>query len=246
MLLRERDRAPRPAPHLGVRAPVRRPSPARAPLGLLVAAGEEGAGASVTAALLAREARDAGRRVLLVGPELRAQRLAALFGVALPGPEFPPVVVDADIEVADRVPSITEADVLIVVPGAHALQLLDAIDELAARTTPTRSLVLAPPGGASLAATFAVLKLLIGRRPQCASTVLPCGDADVSPLRDAAERWLGRPLATAPSLPIDPTLPVALRAGIPLSEAVADTALTTAVGAIWTALATSASTGVLS
>jgi len=228
------------------RIPAARPSRSRAPLGVLVAAGEEGVGASVTAALLAREARDHGARVLLVGPQLRAQRLAALFGVALPGPDFPPVVVERDIEVADRVPSITDADVILLVPGAHVPQLLDAIDELAARTAPAKSVVLAPGGGASLAATFAVLKLLVGRRPQCAATVLPWGDADVTPLRDAAERWLGRPLPTAPALPIDPTLPVALRAGIPLAEAVADTALTTAAGALWTALSTSASTGVLS
>ncbi len=229
-------------------APVARRTPTglRAPLGLLVAAGEEGVGVSVTAALIAREARDTGARVLLIGPSLRAQRLAALFGVVLPAPDFPPITVERDIQVASTLPSITDADVIISVPPSQAQSLLDAVDELAARTVPARTLVLAPKGGASLAATFAVLKLLLGRRPQCSAAVAPWGDADVTPLLDAAERWLGRPLTSVPALPLDPTLPVALRAGIPLAEAVADTALTTAAGALWSALSTSASTGVLS
>ena len=144
----------------------------RAPMGLLVAAGSDGIGASVAAALLAMEAQADGARVLIVGPSLRAQRVAA-----------------------------------------------------------------------SLAAAFATLTLLLGRRPQMVTAVSPCGDADVTALHDAAERWLGRSLLVAPSLPIDPTLPVALGAGIPLAEAVADTALRLAAGALWSALSTSAPIG---
>lgn len=219
---------------------------ARAPLGILVAAGHEGVGASVTAALLAREAQQQGARVLLVGPDLRAQRLAALFGVALPSPDFPPITVERDIQVASHFPALLDADVVISTPVAQVRALLDAIDDLAARTRPARAVVLAQRGAASTAAAFAVLKLLAGRRPQCRATLAPCGDADVGALQDAAHRWLGCDLAAAPALPLDPTLPAALGAGIPLAEAVADTALTTAAGALWAALSTSVPTGVLS
>ena len=132
------------------------------------------------------------------------------------------------------------------ITSPRAQVLLDSIDELAAHTSPTQAVVLAPAGAASHAAAFAVLKLILGRRPQCAASVSACGDADVAALSDAAERWLGHPLHVAPPIPLDPTLPIALGAGIPLAEAVADTALTTAAGALWSALApTSDSTGAL-
>ena len=68
--------------------------------------------------------------------------------------------------------------------------------------------------GASLAAAFAVLKLL-----------------------------LGRPLIHAPAIPLDSTLPIALGAGIPLAEAIAHTALTAAAGAPWSVLSSSAPIG---
>jgi Mrp family chromosome partitioning ATPase len=55
---------------------------ARGPMGILIAAGEDGVGASVTAALLAREAQADGARVLIIGPALRAQRIAALLCAA--------------------------------------------------------------------------------------------------------------------------------------------------------------------
>ncbi len=247
MLLREAatrrvlQRTPRATGTIAARRPAR-----RAPLGLLVAGGREGVGASVTAALLAREAQAAGARVLIVGPQLRAQRIAALFGVALPSPDFPPVVVERDIQVASHYPALTDADVLVTVPGAQYQAILDAVDDLAVRADPTRAVILAPRGAAEQAAAFAVLKLIAARRPQCIATVAPCGDSDVGALVDAADRWLGGSLRTAPAIPLDPTLPVALGAGIPLAEAVADTALTTAAGALWSALSTSASTGVLS
>lgn len=215
----------------------RTPARARGPLGLLIAAGEERIGASVTAALIAREAQADGRRVLIVGPSLRAQRIAALFGVQVPSMDAPPVRVDRDIHVCGSMPRLAAADLIVSVPTARAQVLLDAVDELAAHTEPTRALVLAQKGAASLAAAFAVLKLILGRRPQCTAAVSPCGDADVAALHDAADRWLGHPLHVAPAIPLDPTLPIALGAGIPLSEAVGNTALTTAAGALWTALA---------
>jgi hypothetical protein len=215
---------------------------ARGPMGLLIAAGEDGVGASVTAALLAREAQADGARVLVIGPSLRAQRIAALFGVTTPSIDAPPVRVDRNIHVCGSMSHLIAADVIISVPSARAQVLLDAVDELAAHTTPTSAVILAQRGAASLAAAFAVLKLILGRRPQCSASVSACGDADVAALHDAAERWLGHPLHAAPSIPLDPTLPVALGAGIPLAEAVADTALITAAGALWTALASSSAT----
>ncbi len=218
---------------------------ARTRMGVLVAAGQDGVGASVTAALLAREAQSHGARVLLIGPALRAQRMAAMFGVTMPSFDAPPTRVDRDIHVCDSLPNLVDADVIISVPSARAQVLLDAVDELAAHTAPTNALILAQGGAASLAASFAVLKLILGRRPQCSASVAACGDADVSALHDAAERWLGHPLHVAPAIPLDPTLPVALGAGIPLAEAVADTALITAAGALWSALASSAHTGAL-
>ncbi len=217
----------------------------RTRLGVLVAAGQEGMGASVTAALLAREAQADGARVLLVGPALRAQRIAAMFGIALSSTSDAPVRIARDIHVCASIPSLFEADVIISVPSARAQVLLDSVDELCAYTSPTSALVLAQSGAASLAASFAVLKLILGRRPQCSASVAACGEADVSSLYDAAERWLGHPLLAAPAIPLDPTLPVALGAGIPLAEAVADTALITAAGALWSALASSAFPGAL-
>lgn len=217
----------------------------RTRMGVLVAAGQDGVGASVTAALLAREAQSHGARVLLVGPALRAQRIAAMFGVALPAADAPPTRLDRDIHVCGSIPNLVDADVIISVPSARAQYLLDAVDELAAHTEPTNALVLAQRGAASLAASFAVLKLILGRRPQCSASVAACGDADVTALHDAAERWLGHQLHVAPAIPMDPTLPVALGAGLSLAEAVADTALITAAGALWSALASSAHTGAL-
>ncbi len=218
----------------------------RGPRGVLVAAGENGVGTTVTAALLARAAQASGARVLLVGPAARAQRVAALFGVASPVAESAPVRIDRDIHVSSSMPQFFSADVIISIPSPRAQVLLDSIDELAAHTSPTQAVVLAPAGAASHAAAFAVLKLILGRRPQCAASVSACGDADVAALSDAAERWLGHPLHVAPPIPLDPTLPIALGAGIPLAEAVADTALTTAAGALWSALApTSDPTGAL-
>ncbi|MCE9602278.1 MAG: hypothetical protein K8S21_08755 [Gemmatimonadetes bacterium] len=217
----------------------------RTRLGLLVAAGEDGVGASVTASLLAAEARADGARVLIVGPALRAQRIAAMFGIAMPSSADTPVRLGRDIHVCGSIPNLCDADVIISVPSARAQVLLDAVDELCAHTSPTSALILAQRGGASLAATFAVLKLIIGRRPQCSASVAACGEADVSALFDAAERWLGHSLSVAPAIPIDPTLPIALGAGIPLAEAVASTALTTAAAALWSALATSALPGAL-
>lgn len=215
----------------------------RAPMGLLVAAGSDGVGASVTAALLALEAQADGARVLLVGPSLRAQRIAAFFKVVLPSMDAPPVRIDHHIHVCGTMPRICSADVIVSVPAPRAQAMLDAVDLLAAHTTPVTALVLAHRGGASLATAFAVLKLLLGRRPQLTAAVAPCGDADVSALHDAAERWLGRPLIHAPAIPLDPTLPLALGAGIPLAEAIADTALTAAAGALWSALSSSAPIG---
>lgn len=217
----------------------------RTRLGVLVASGQDGMGASVTAALLAREAQADGARVLLVGPALRAQRIAAMFGIALSSTADAPVRIARDIHVCPNVPSLFDADVIISVPSARAQVLLDAVDELCAYTSPTSAVVLAQSGAASLAAAFAVLKLILGRRPQCSASVAACGETDVSSLYDAAERWLGHPLLAAPAIPLDPTLPVALGAGIPLAEAVADTALITAAGALWSALASSAYPGAL-
>ncbi len=217
----------------------------RTRLGVLVAAGQDGVGASVTAALLAREARADGARVLIVGPALRAQRIAAMFGVVLPSADDTPVRIERDIHVCAGIPGLFDADVIISVPSARAQVLLDSVDELCAHTSPTSAVVLAQSGAASLAASFAVLKLILGRRPQCTASVAACGETDVSSLHDAAERWLGHPLLAAPAIPLDPTLPVALGAGIPLAEAVADTALTTAAGALWSALASSAYPGAL-
>lgn len=233
------------APAFDLRAPLGRARTQR-PAGVLVIAGHEGVGASVTAALLAIEAQAQGARVLLVGPDLRAQRLAALFGVMLPSPDFPPVTVDRDIQVASHFPAAIDADVILSVPVAQVQPLLDAVDALTAQTSRTQAVVLAQRGAGPMAAAFAVLKLIATRRPKCPTTVAACGDADLSSLQGAAERWLGRPLRTAPALPLDPTLPIALSAGIPLAEAVADSALTSAAGALWHALSTSASTGVLS
>jgi len=220
------------------------PFTARAPMGVLVAAGHEGVGASVTAALLASEAHVEGSRVLLVAPKARADRLAAFFGATQPVLDLPVPVADG-IQVAAVFPAILDADVVIAVPSAKVQELLDAIDQLAARTTPANAVVLADRGAAAMAAAFAVLKLVHARRPQMAATVAGLGDADPAPLHDAAERWLGCTLRTTPSLPFDPTLPIALDAGIPLAEAVADTALTAAAGALWSALASSATPGAL-
>jgi hypothetical protein len=49
----------------------------RTRMGVLVAAGQDGVGASVTAALLAREAQSQGARVLLVGPARRPRASTA-------------------------------------------------------------------------------------------------------------------------------------------------------------------------
>jgi hypothetical protein len=217
----------------------------RGPMGLLLAAGQDGVGVSVTAALLAQAAQADGARVLIVGPVLRAQRIAALFGVALPAHDAPPVRLDHAIHVCGTMPRLFDADVILSVPSARAQVLLDSIDELAAFTSPTRALVLTHRGAGALAAAFAVLKLILARRPQCDASVAPFGDADVTALHDATERWLGHPLHVAPAIPMDPTLPIALGAGIPLAEAVAETALITAAGALWSALASSAHTGAI-
>lgn len=215
----------------------------RAPMGVLVVAGSDGVGASVAASLLALEAQAEGARVLIVGPSLRAQRIAALFGVLLPTTDAPPVRIDRDIHVCGSMPRISGADVVLCVPASRAQSMLDAVDVLAAHTTPATALVLADRGAGALAASFAALKLILGRRPQLHAAVTPCGDADVSALHHAVERWLGRSLLAAPALPIDPTLPVALGAGIPLADAVHETALTLAAGALWSALSTSAPLG---
>lgn len=220
------------------------PYTARAPLGVLVATGHDGIDAAVTAAMLAQEAHAEGSRVLLISSPARAERITALFGVMQPVIEHP-VLVSPGISVAASMPAILDADVVISVPAAKVRDLLDAIDLLAARTAPTNAVILADHGGAAMAAAFAVLKLVHNHRPQLPATVTGLGDADLAPLHDAAERWLGCAVRTTPSLPIDPTLPVALGAGIPLAEAVADTALTTAAGALWSALASSATTGAI-
>lgn len=218
------------------------PHTARAPLGVLVAAGHDGIDASITAAMLAHEARAEGSRVLLITPLARANRLTAMFGVMPPVIAYP-VLVAPGISVATALPAILEADVVISVPAARVRELLDAIDLLSARTAPTNAVILADRGGAEMAAAFAVLKLVHNHRPTLPTTVTALGDADLAPLHDAAERWLGCAVRTTPSLPIDPTLPVALGAGIPLAEAVADTALTVAAAALWSALASSATSG---
>lgn len=212
-------------------------------MGLLIAAGSDGVGASVAAALVALEAQASGSRVLVVGPSLRAQRIAAFFGVQLPAADAPPVRVDDRIHICGAIPRIVSADLIVSVPSARAQAMLDAMDDLAAHTAPTTVLVLAQRGAASLAAAFAALKLIVGRCSRITAAVSACGDADVSALHDAAERWLGRPLIHAPSLPFDPTLPVALGAGIPLVEAIAETALTAAATDLWSALSTSAPIG---
>ena len=77
--------------------------------------------------------------------------ITALFGVMQPVIEHP-VLVAPGISVAAMLPAILEADVVISVPAAKVRELLDAIDLLAARTTPTNAVILADHGASAMAA----------------------------------------------------------------------------------------------
>ena len=171
--------------------------------GVVVVAGStRGAGTSTTAAVLAASAAALGR--------------AARVEPATHGDEAP----------ADQ--------------ASGALALVDAGAELAAvraalgRNPDALLLVVSGTAPAALAAAFALVK---ATAPAPAELVLVGGDASAAAaaharLDEGARRFLGRPLRLAAAVPEDPSLAVALAAGMPVHDAAAGSPAAAALHAL--------------
>jgi MinD-like ATPase involved in chromosome partitioning or flagellar assembly len=125
-------------------------------------------------------------------------------------------------------------------PHATAPRLIDAGAELAAvrdalaRNPGALLLVVTGTGPASLAAAFALVKATAADR---AEIIVVGGDsaeaaAAHARLDEGARHFLGRPLPLAAAVPEDPSLAVALAAGMPVHEAAAGSPAAAALHAL--------------
>ena len=133
---------------------------------------------------------------------------------------------------------------LVVVDGGSRLDAVAAcVDVAVAAGLAPRLLVVAGADPIALAASYALVKAVAARAPQVEAEVLVNrADADAARLAhaqldQAARHFLDRPLRLAGAVPEDGSLDLALRAGMPLVDAAADSPAAVAVQPIAARLA---------
>ncbi len=239
-----------------------------APRAIVLGAGHDGSGCTVTATLLALAAYAGGARVLLVDQALKTPVLLQLLG--LPGGAAAPAAhliddrftvvttgpwsegLPASVPLAmERAPA---CDVAVVLGGARHATLVAAAT-LAAAIQPGADLVVLPrEDRVGLAAGYAALKVMadrlpaarlhaiLGRRPDARGTDAHVADALAGSALDGftavVAKCLGRTCRILPALPDDPALPPALAAGLPLAEVLAGSPLLEAAARCWSLLST--------
>lgn len=230
-----------------------------APRALVLGAGHEGSGCTVTATLLALAAYAGGARVLLVDQAMKTPVLQQLLGLPVvdAAPAAHPIderftVITASPWSAGLAASAPiaiahapAADLVVVLGGARHATLVAAAT-LAAAIQPGADLVVLPrTDRVGLAAGYAALKVMAERLPVARLHASLAHGADAAagsaaPLDDFAAivtKCLGRDCHVLPSLPDDPALPPALAAGLPLAEVLAGSPLLEAAARCWSLLA---------
>lgn len=204
---------------------------------LVMAGSTARAGTSVTAAILAASAAALGHTVCLLDAADGAQR--ALLGIPALADRPPgePVHLSTTLSVATSSPETlaptlatarAAADVVVVDAGSRLATVRGALDAAAlapggARNPAAALLVVTSADPAALAAAYALVKSLaapdlpvetvvIGADPLAAAAAFAHLDA-------GARQFLARPLRLAAAVPADPSLAVALGAGMTVHDA---------------------------
>ncbi|HEY0776404.1 MAG TPA: hypothetical protein VGD56_00420 [Gemmatirosa sp.] len=200
---------------------------------LIAASGATRCGTTVASALVAATASALGREVLVVDASQSGAMLPLLGAPAsAPFAAVSPTLTVAAADVAALVPlleapPVSTGDAVLVDAGARLGNVLGALAAaLAAGITPGL-LVVTGTEAAQLAAAYALIKIAAERGLTAATEVVIVG-GDEAEARDAfalltagVRRFLDRPLALAAHVPEDPSLAVALSAGMSVHDAAA-------------------------
>ncbi len=200
---------------------------------LVAASGATRCGTTLASALVAVTASALGRNVLLVDATQSGGMLPLLGAPASPPfAAVSPTLTAAAADVAALVPlfeagPVSTGDAVLVDAGARLGNVLGALAAaLAAGVTPGL-LVVTGTEAAQLAAAYALIKIAAERGLSAATEVVIVG-GDEAEARDAfalltagVRRFLDRPLALAAHVPEDPSLAVALSAGMSVHDAAA-------------------------
>jgi flagellar biosynthesis protein FlhG len=236
-----RQLAPRPYP--GRRAEESGP--------VVFASGKGGTGTSTLAALLACGASAGGARVLLVDGNAGLGSLHLYLGIeaahgwsalknGTPAHELLVKVTDTltllpgdTVQDADGGISAAERQILFrkvsSLYGAYDLVVIDGgsrLDSVLAACTPgaSRLIAVSTPDRVSLAATYALIKVVTGKLPELPiSVMVNRGDEDAAEsLRGAARRFLARSIDAVGAIPDDECLRAGINAGMDIQDAAAD------------------------
>ena len=231
---------------------------------VVVASGREAAGTSTLAALLALAASGTHERVLLVDADFRVPALRALLKRATVAAgvgaateeelETGPVEVSGSLALLAALPREEEGEApeaaagrLSGLFGGYSLVVIDAGSRLESLHTAcaagvTRAVVVGQPDRISIAANYALVKVL-ATRLGVEEIGLLVNHADESTaeqvhaeIHGAARYFLRAEVAFCGSVPDDPCLRAGLEAGMSLPEAVADSPAAAAVRRISTTL----------
>ena len=210
---------------------------------LVAASGASRCGTTLSSAILAVAASALGRDVLLVDAS-SSGALLPLLGVH--GATFAavsPTLTAAEAGVAALVPlfeapPVSTGDAVLVDAGARLGNVLGALAAALAAGLAPGLLVVTGTEAAQLAAAYALIKVAAERGLAAATEVVIVG-GDATEARDAfalltagVRRFLDRPLALAAHVPEDPSLAVALAAGMSVHDAAAGSPAVAALNAL--------------
>lgn len=210
---------------------------------LVAASGASRCGTTLSSAIIAVTSSSLGRDVLLVDASQSGALLPLLGVPTRPFAAVSPTLTVAEANVAGLVPLLESPPVsaghaVLIDAGARLGNVLGALAAaLAAGLTPGL-LVVTGTEAAQLAAAYALVKVAAERGLTAATEIVVVG-GDPAEARDAfalltagVRRFLDRPLTLAAHVPEDPSLAVALAAGMSVHDAAAGSPAVAALAAL--------------
>ncbi|GJG86568.1 hypothetical protein tb265_17490 [Gemmatimonadetes bacterium T265] len=209
---------------------------------LVAASGASRCGTTLASAILAVAASSLGRDVLLVDAT-RSGTLLPLVGAHDAAAAVSPTLTAAAADVSAlfpllEAPPAAAGAAVLVDAGARLGTVLGALAAALAAGLAPGLLVVTGTDAAQLAAAYALIKVAAERGLTTATEVVVVG-GDAAEARDAfalltagVRRFLDRPLALAAHVPEDPSLAVALAAGMSVHDAAAGSPAAAALAAL--------------
>lgn len=196
---------------------------------LIVASGASRSGTSLTSAILAASTSALGRDLLLIDA-CQSGTLLPMLGAQSSFVAVSPTLTVAEVGVAALVPlfeapPVSTGDAVLVDAGARLGTVLGALAAALAVGHAPGLLVVTGTDASQIAAAYALIKVAAERGLTTTAEVVIVG-GDAIEARDAfalltagVRRFLDRPLVFAAHVPEDPSLALALSAGMPVHDA---------------------------